>query len=474
MTFPVKHRHMSKRRNLHLALLVLVGVAISPFLSAAELPDFAGLVEENVSSVVHITVVGERSGMLQELRRAIPEDWLEQWDIFPGTPPEQPPRRGQGSGFIISPDGYVLTNTHVVAEGDDITVRLHDRREYKAELIGADARSDIAVLKVDADGLPTANLGDSEAVRVGEWVFAIGSPFNFEYSVTAGIVSALGRSLFTGGVQTYVPFIQSDVAINPGNSGGPLFDLDGKVIGINSQIFSRSGAYQGISFSIPIDVAMEVVAMLKEDGEVSRGYLGVALDDGVSHDVAQSLGLDRPRGALVTQVVENTPAEEAGLKAGDVILSVDGESVDLSTDLPFIIGRRKSGDAVELGVWRDENEISLTATLAMLEEEENEDTDSGKDGEVTSDALGLAVTTIPDELLERSGVEGGVLVRSSEGLARSADIIRGDLILEVNGEPILDRSDFEDAVEDLQPGEHARFLLVRGASRTYRAIRVPN
>ena len=474
MTFPVKLRHVSKGKSPHFALLVLVGVASSPFLAAAELPDFAELVEENVSSVVHITVVGERGGMLEELRRAIPEDWLEQWDIFPRVPQEQPPRRGQGSGFIISSDGYVLTNTHVVAQGDEITVRLHDRREYKAELIGADARSDIAVLKVDADGLPAANLGDSETVRVGEWVFAIGSPFNFEYSVTAGIVSALGRSLFTGGVQTYVPFIQSDVAINPGNSGGPLFDLDGKVIGINSQIFSRSGAYQGISFSIPIDVAMEVVAMLKEGGEVSRGYLGVALDDGVSHDVAQSLGLDRPRGALVTQIVENTPAEEAGLESGDVILSVDGESVDLSTDLPFIIGRRKSGDVVELGVWRDGREISLTATLALLEEDDGEEVDSGRDGEVTSDALGLAVTTIPDELLERDGVKGGVLVRSSEGLARSADIVRGDLIVEVNGEPILDRSDFEDAVEDLQPGEHARFLLVRGGSRTYRAIRVPD
>lgn len=474
MAFPVKLRHVSKGGSPHFALLVLVGVASSPFLAAAELPDFAELVEENVSSVVHITVVGERGGMLEELRRAIPEDWLEQWDILPRVPQAQPPRRGQGSGFIISPDGYVLTNTHVVAQGDEITVRLHDRREYKAELIGADARSDIAVLKVDADGLPAANLGDSETVRVGEWVFAIGSPFNFEYSVTAGIVSALGRSLFTGGVQTYVPFIQSDVAINPGNSGGPLFDLDGKVIGINSQIFSRSGAYQGISFSIPIDVAMEVVAMLKEGGEVSRGYLGVALDDGVSHDVAQSLGLDRPRGALVTQIVENTPAEEAGLESGDVILSVDGESVDLSTDLPFIIGRRKSGDVVELGVWRDEREISLTATLALLEEDDGEEVDSGRDGEVTSDALGLAVTTIPDELLERAGVKGGVLVRSSEGLARSADIVRGDLIVEVNGEPILDRSDFEDAVEDLQPGEHARFLLVRGGSRTYRAIRVPD
>lgn len=442
-------------------------------MATAQLPDFTELVEENLSSVVHITVVSEGGGMLQNLRRAIPEEWLERRDIFPWLPGEEPLRRGQGSGFIISSDGYILTNNHVASQGSDITVRLHDRREFKAELVGADARSDIAVLKVDADDLPAARQGDSESLKVGQWVFAIGSPFNFEYSVTAGIVSALGRSLPSDGLQSYVPFIQSDVAINPGNSGGPLFDLDGRVIGINSQIFSRSGAFQGLAFSIPIDVAMEVVAMLREDGEVSRGYLGVALNDGVSHDVAKSLGLDRPRGALVTQVVRDTPAEEAGLEVGDVILSVDGESVESSNDLPFIIGRRRSGDEVELGVWRDNDEISLNATLALLEDDASGAPETGeREGELTSEKLGLSVATIPAELAERIDLEG-VIVRSSTGLARAADILRGDLIIEIDGQPIRDRSDFVEAVEALQPGGYARFLVVRGAVRTYRAIRVP-
>lgn len=460
-----------KARSFALTILLCCGFVSGS--AIAQLPDFTELVDENVSSVVHITVVSEGGGMLQNLRRAIPEEWLERRDFFPWLPEEEPLRRGQGSGFIISPDGYILTNNHVASQGSDITVRLHDRREFKAELIGADARSDIAVLKVDADDLPAARQGDSGSLKVGQWVFAIGSPFNFEYSVTAGIVSALGRSLPSGGLQSYVPFIQSDVAINPGNSGGPLFDLDGRVVGINSQIFSRSGAFQGLAFSIPIDVAMEVVAMLREDGEVSRGYLGVALNDGVSHDVAKSLGLDRPRGALVTQVVEDTPAEEAGLEAGDVILSVDGEPVERSNDLPFIIGRRKSGDEVELGVWRDEDEITLKATLALLEEEASGASgEQENEGELTSEMLGLSVASIPEDVTQRLGFEG-VVVRSSNGLARAADILRGDLIIEIDGVPIRDRSDFEEAVEELEPGDYARFLVVRGPIRTYRAIRVP-
>ena len=448
-------------------------VSLKPSVAFAELPDFADLVEENVNSVVHITVVSEGQGMMESLRRAIPEEWLDR-RIFP-FPQEPPPlRQGQGSGFIISADGYVLTNNHVVASGGDITVRLHDRREFKAELIGADARTDVALLKVDADGLPAAKLGHSDGLRVGQWVFAIGSPFNFEYSVTAGIVSALGRSSMGGGSSSYVPFIQSDVAINPGNSGGPLFDLDGRVIGINSQIFTRSGGFQGIALSIPIDAAMEVVEMLKEDGSVSRGFLGVRLDAGPSFEVARSLGLDRPRGALVTEVLDDTPAEEVGLEPGDVILSVDGEAVDLSSDLPFMIGRRKSGDEVELEVWRDRREMEVEVTLALLPEDESDaGPDRSDDGDLKPDALGLAVSDIPDELAGQLNLDGGVLVRSSDGPARSADIVRGDIIIEVQGESIDGRSDFEDAVEDLRPGEHASFLIVRNGFRTYRAIRVP-
>ena len=468
-------RHLHTPHTLPLLgflLIALVCVSLKPAPAFAELPDFADLVEENLRSVVHITVVSEGGGMMESLRRAIPEEWFDR-RLFPFPQEEPPLRQGQGSGFIISSDGYVLTNNHVVAPGGDITVRLHDRREFKAELIGADARTDVALLKVDAKGLPAAKLGHSDGLRVGQWVFAIGSPFNFEYSVTAGIVSALGRSSVGAG-NSYVPFIQSDVAINPGNSGGPLFDLDGRVIGINSQIFSRSGGFQGIALSIPIDAAMEVVEMLKEDGKVSRGFLGVRLDAGPSFEVAKSLGLDRPRGALVTEVLEDTPAEEVGLEPGDVILSVDGEAVDLSSDLPFMIGRRKSGDEVELEVWRDRREMDVDVTLALLPEDEGDSApDRSDDGDLKPDALGLAVSDIPDELANQLDVNGGVLVRSSSGPARSADIVRGDLIIEVQGESIGDKSDFEDAVEDLRPGEHASFLIIRNGFRTYRAIRVP-
>jgi len=454
--------------------LAAAALSLATASAHAKLPDFADLVEDNVDSVVHITVVSEGEGMLDGLRRAIPEEWFDR-RIFP-WPEEEPRRRqGQGSGFIISADGYVLTNNHVVASGGDITVRMHDRREFKAELVGADVRSDVALLKVDAEDLPAATLGRSEDLRVGEWVFAIGSPFNFEYSVTAGIVSALGRSSLGSGANSFVPFIQSDVAINPGNSGGPLFDLDGRVIGINSQIFSRSGGFQGISLSIPIDAAMEVVEMLKADGEVSRGFLGVRLDSGPSFDVAKSLGLDRPMGALITEVLEDTPAEAAGLKSGDVILSVDGDAVDLSSDLPFMIGRRKSGEDVELKVWRDRREIDVQVTLALLPDEGSEpDTDSSENGELRPGALGLGVSDVPQELRSRLAVDGGVLVRSSTGLARSADIVSGDIILQVQGLAINGLDDFSAAVENLQAGEHASFLILRGNFRTYRAIRVPD
>ena len=455
-----------------LVVIALLSLAASP--AKAELPDFADLVEDNVSSVVHITVVSEGEGMLEGLRRAIPEEWFDR-RIFPWPEEEPRLRHGQGSGFIISADGYVLTNNHVVASGGDITVRLHDRREFSAELVGADARSDVALLKVDAEDLPAAKLGESDELRVGEWVFAIGSPFNFEYSVTAGIVSALGRSSLGSGANSFVPFIQSDVAINPGNSGGPLFDLDGHVIGINSQIFSRSGGFQGISLSIPIDAAMEVVEMLKADGSVSRGFLGVRLDSGPSFDVAKSLGLDRPRGALVTEVLEDTPAEEAGLKSGDVILSVDGEDVDLSSDLPFMIGRRKSGDEVDLRIWRDRSEMDVEVTLALLPDNEGaSDADADEGDELKPGALGLGVSAVPQEFAERQNVDGGVLVRSSTGLARSADIVPGDIILKVQGQAISGLSDFSLAVESLALGEHASFLVLRGNFRTYRAIRVPD
>ncbi len=437
---------------------------------SADLPDFSRLVEENAPAVVHIAA--ERK---QSARRA-PEGLRGLEEFFRGTPRRMPFRspRSLGSGFVISSDGYILTNHHVVQDADEILVRLHDRRELVAETIGADPRSDLALLKVNAKGLPAAEIGSSETLKVGEWVFAIGSPFDFEHSATAGIVSAKGRSLPTENNENYVPFIQTDVAINPGNSGGPLFNLEGKVVGINSQIYSRSGGYMGISFAVPVDVAMEVVAQLRESGEVSRGWLGVTIQP-VTRDLADSFGLDHPHGALIAQVQANSPAERGGLVAGDIIVTFNGTRLERSAQLPHLVGRTPAESEADVVVVRAGERETLKIRIGKLAPVDGEAfARRGAPGETSG--LGLALENLP-ERFNQQGVEigeAGVRVVRSSGAARDAGIRRGDIIVALAQTPIADVASFREVASKLTPGRRVPVQLLRsGGQNAFVALLVP-
>jgi serine protease Do len=453
--------------------LALAGLLAAGLAGARDLPDFTRLVEANAPAVVNISTVqhsdsrnNSRNDELEEFfRRFFPPD-----EELPRIPDHRP--RSLGSGFVIEQDGLILTNNHVVEDADEIIVRFNDRRELTAELIGADPRSDLAVLKVDADDLPTVSLGRSESLKVGEWVLAIGSPFGFDYSVTAGIVSAKGRSLPTERNENYVPYIQTDVAINPGNSGGPLFNLDGDVVGINSQIYSNSGGFMGVSFAIPIDVAMEVVRQLRETGRVSRGWLGVVIQE-VNRDLAESFGLKRPHGALVTRVLEGSPAEAAGLKPGDIITRFDDTAIDFSSDLPHVVGRVAVGTETELQVVRDGQQMTLDVTIGELAEREDERVGFVRPGEQVPSRLGLQVEPVPDPALERLDIDGGVRVAGVDGPAADAGIVRGDIITRLNNREITDVAGFREVVEGLPAGRSVPVLIIRGENPRFLALRVP-
>jgi serine protease Do len=366
----------------------------------------------------------------------------------------------------------VLTNNHVIEGADEIVVRLIDRRELTAELIGADPRSDLALLKVDAKDLPTVQIGHSKSLKVGEWVLAIGSPFGFDYSVTAGIVSAKGRSLPTENGDNYVPFIQTDVAINPGNSGGPLFNLDGEVVGINSQIYTRSGGFMGVSFAIPIDVAMEVVEQLKAHGRVSRGWLGVMIQE-VDRNLAESFGLDKPSGALVADVVPGSPAQASGLQAGDIIVEFDGTDIDRSADLPHLVGRTRVGSTTELGVVRGGDRIIVEVVIGELSDAQGRQVGGRSDSSAPS-RLGLVVEPLTDTLRERIGGDNGVLVASVDGAAQTAGIQVGDVITMLDNERVDSVATFKDIAEELQPGHSVPVLVVRGRTPSFLALHVPD
>ena len=350
-----------------LGLLIIAAIATSPTVAlASDLPDFTELVEANAASVVNISTIRHREPSADQ-----PRSRNEELDEFfrrffpPGsggrTPQPFVRPRSLGSGFLLG-DGFILTNNHVVDGADEILVRFSDRRELNAEIVGTDPRSDLALLEVDATDLPSVKLGDSKSPKVGEWVLAIGSPFGFDYSVTAGIVSAKGRSLPTELNENYVPYIQTDVAINPGNSGGPLFNLRGEVVGINSQIYSNSGGFMGVSFAIPINVAMEVVDQLKDSGRVSRGWLGVVIQE-VNRDLAESFGLDRPHGALVSRVLDGSPAEVGGILEGDIITTINDEPIDFSSELPHFVGRIRAGSDANVDLIRAGSKIELTLEI---------------------------------------------------------------------------------------------------------------
>ncbi len=378
-------------------------------LSSAALPDFTEIVEASSPAVVKILVEYEAENpRYQEELEELPES-LRRFFDFRGRPPVPRERAGMGSGFIFSSNGFVITNHHVVDGAKHVVVRLPTRQEFDAEIIGTDPRSDLAVLKIAGDSLPILRLADDGAVKVGQWVLAIGSPFGLDFSVTAGIVSAVGRSLPTTAGDNYVPFIQTDVAINPGNSGGPLFNLEGEVIGVNSQIFTRSGGSIGLSFAIPSSVVRNVVAQIQETGEVERGWLGVSIQD-VDRNLADSFGLDRPRGALIAQVGKDSPAENAGLASGDIIVSFDGHAVETSADLPHIVGLIAPGTSVEAVIMRDGKERSIEVEVGVLAADAvaRVETEAASDGTVR--LLGMRIAPVEAELLSELGLSGGVWV----------------------------------------------------------------
>ena len=447
------------------ALLLVAGFGAA----AAELPDFTELVEDNAAAVVNVSTTRRRSEGDRRLR-----DFEEFFRRMPGprSPAPYARPRSLGSGFVISDDGYVLTNNHVVEDADEILVRFADRRELNAEVVGTDRRSDLALLKVEADSLPTVRLGRSEDLDVGEWVLAIGSPFGFDYSVTAGIVSAKGRSLPTERNENYVPFIQTDVAINPGNSGGPLFNLDGEVVGINSQIYSRSGGFMGVSFAIPIDVAMEVVDQLKSDGRVSRGWLGVVIQE-VSRDLAESFGLERPHGALISEVAPGSPAEDSELQAGDVIIEFDGNPIERSGELPHFVGRAAANSEVPVTVMRGGERLKLKVKVGELPDlEGDESVGQGTPNEPSS--LGLVLEDVPEAALSRFNLKGGVRVVQSTGPAADSGIRVGDIITRLNHKPVENRQGFRDIAKTLPKGRRVPVLVVRGGAQTFVPLNVPD
>lgn len=449
--------------------LAWVFVLMAPLAAAASsLPDFTQLVAQASPAVVNITATRQvPTGLPSRPQQEVPELFQR---FFREYERRSTPRPSTGSGFLISTDGYVLTNHHVVEDAEEIVVALSDRREREAELIGADPVSDLALLKIDAVDLPVVSIGSSEALKVGEWVVAIGSPFGFELSVTAGIVSAKGRSL-PDEMGNYVPFIQTDVAINPGNSGGPLFDLKGKVVGINSQIFTRSGGFMGLSFAIPIDVAMEVVEQLKDKGQVSRGWLGVQIQR-VDRDLAESFGLDRAAGALVTRVFADSPAEEAGIREGDIITEFGGRAIDLSSDLPHVVGRFKAGTDTEVKVVRTGESLTLPVKVGELEADRVAAA-SAVEMQPNGNQLGIIVRDLSDS--ERQSLEAprGVLVTSvSEGPGKTANLAPGDVITTVNSQWVDTVTDFETLIDALPAGTAVPVRVIRARQPQYIAIKI--
>lgn len=431
--------------------------APSPHEATAGLPDFSAIIRECGPAVVNIQVVGAgnpRAALAEEAD----DPMLRFFRRFGLPKPSQaPPRQAEGSGFIVSPDGIILTNAHVVDGAREVTVKLTDRRELKARVVGIDKPTDVAVLRVEAHGLPVARLGAATPLKVGEWVLAIGSPFGFENSATAGIVSAKARVLPD---ETYVPFIQTDVAVNPGNSGGPLFNLRGEVVGINSHIYSQTGGYQGLSFAIPIELALQVKDQILQAGKVTRGRIGIAVQD-MNQALAQSFSLKQATGALVSSVEAGSPAEKAGVKPGDVILELDGAAIQSAADLPPLIAALKPGDQANLALWRDGARQKLAVRTGEQVQEAMADADRSAQG----GRLGLAVRPLSPEERRASGLNGGLLVLEVAGAAARAGIRDGDIVLALNGTPVR-------SIETLRSlaakaGKHLALLVQRADAKLF-------
>jgi serine protease Do len=437
---------------------------VAPVPASSTLPDFARITERYGPAVVNISVSGMRKTSAADPDEDDdPADFLRRFQQGPRGGQRSVPVAGLGSGFIVSADGLILTNAHVVQDASEVTVKLTDRREFRAKVLGSDARTDVAVLKIAARDLPVVQLGDVKALRAGEWVAAIGSPFGFENTVTAGVVSAKGRTLPS---DSAVPFIQTDVAVNPGNSGGPLFNARGEVVGINSQIYSRSGGYQGVSFAIPIDIAQRVQQQIVATGKVQHARLGVAVQE-VNQALADSFKLDKPEGALVAGVEKGSPADKAGLKPGDVVHSVNGQPVVASGDLPAALGTANPGDKVQLQVLRQGQQIEMTATLASASEKVAGA--AAEQGPAAQGRLGLALRPL-DRDEQRELGQPGLLVEDVAGAAARAGVQAGDVVLAINGTPASNVEQVRAAVA--KSGKSVALLIQRGQDRLFVPVRL--
>lgn len=437
-------------------------IYFSTFSYAKDLPDFTELVEKQGPAVVNVSTTQTISHeeMLPQIPN-LPEndpffDFFRRYMPPHGGMPREFEAKAQASGFIISADGYILTNAHVVDGADEVTVRLIDKRDFKAKVIGTDRRTDMALIKINATGLPKVAIGNPALLKVGEWVAAIGSPFGFENTVTAGIVSAKGRSLPQ---ENYVPFIQTDAAINPGNSGGPLFNLRGEVVGINSQIYSRTGGYMGVSFAIPIDVAMSVADQLRIHGKISRGWLGVMIQD-LTKELAESFGMKKAEGALIAGVEKGGPADKAGMEPSDVVLKFDGKPVNSASELPLLVGETKPGKTVAVQVWRKGVAKDLSLTVAESPSEKMARRPGKEAG--AAGKLGLSLRDLTESQKKELQIPHGVLVENAQGLAARAGIRRGDVIMSVLNKDVKNAEHFEQILSGYKAGQSFALLVRRG------------
>lgn len=457
-------------RNVFILLMFGLGVGFGMPAQAGNLPDVADLVEKQGAVVVNVSTT-----QLVRIGQSFPnipegDPVYEFFRRFAPQMPREQETQSLGSGFIISSDGYIMTNAHVVDSADKITVRLTDKREYRAKVIGADKRTDIALLKIDAKGLPKVTMGDPDKLRVGEWVVAIGSPFGFDSSVTAGIVSAKGRTLPQ---DNFVPFIQTDASINPGNSGGPLFNMNGEVVGINSQIYTRSGGSMGLSFAVPIDVANQVVDQLRTSGKVTRGRIGVTIQE-LTLELAESFGLSKPNGALISNVEKNAPAEKAGIEVSDVILKFDGKQINNSTDLPRIVAAVKPGSRVMVELWRKGASKQVYVVVAEMPADGDPAgaiQRQSADGVESIKRLGISVSELGKEQLQELQVNGGLLVMEVSAVARAAGLRQDDVLLAINNIQIRSLSQFNEILKQIPKGRNVALLVRRGDSTSYIAIK---